>query len=69
MKKNRDGGERGVKRTRIEDIKDNEEEKTQQKVEGTSTKRYFFCVRERGHPVVYYQICIIYFVPSIHNIH
>lgn len=37
MKKNHDEGERGVKRTRIEDVKDNEEEKTQQKKEGTST--------------------------------
>ena len=24
---------------------------------------------ERDHPVVYYQICIIYYVQSIHNIH
>jgi len=24
---------------------------------------------ERGHPVVYYQICIIYYAPSIHNIY
>jgi len=24
---------------------------------------------ERGHPVVYYQICIICYAPSIHNIH
>jgi len=24
---------------------------------------------ERGHPVVYYQICIIDYTPSIHNIH
>jgi len=23
---------------------------------------------ETGHPVVYYQICVIYYVPSIHNI-
>ena len=45
MKKNRDEGERGVKRTRIEDVKDNEEEKTQQKKEGmysTSTSDIFF---------------------------
>jgi len=24
---------------------------------------------ERGHPVVYYRICVIYYAPSIHNIH
>ena len=24
---------------------------------------------ERGHPIVYYQICIIYYATSIHNIH
>ena len=24
---------------------------------------------ERGHPVVYYQICITYYTPSIHHIH
>ena len=24
---------------------------------------------ERGHPVVYYQICIIYYIPSLHNTH
>ena len=24
---------------------------------------------ERGHLVVYYQICVLYYVPSIHNIH
>ena len=24
---------------------------------------------ERGHSVLYDQICIIYYVPSIHNIH
>jgi len=30
---------------------------------------FFERERERGHPVVYYQICIIYYAPSIHNIH
>ena len=29
----------------------------------------FFWERERGHPVVYYQICTIYYAPSIHNTH
>jgi len=24
---------------------------------------------ERGHPIVYYQIRVIYYIPSIHNIH
>ena len=32
----------------------------------TSLTGYKF---ERGHPVVYYQIRIIYYAPSIHNIH
>ena len=37
-KKNRDEGKWGVNRERIEDVKDNEQEITQQKKEGTSTK-------------------------------
>ena len=34
-------------------------------MDGTCLTGYKF---ERGHPVVYYQICIIYYAPSIHNI-
>ena len=30
---------------------------------------FFLRERERGHPVVYYQICTIHYVPSIHKIH
>jgi len=29
----------------------------------------FFFEKGGGHPVVYYQICIVYDVPSIHNMH
>jgi hypothetical protein len=32
VKKNRNEGEQGIKRTRIEDVKDNELEKAQQKI-------------------------------------
>ena len=36
---------------------------------GTNPELFFLRERERGHPVVYYQICVIYYVASIHNIY
>ena len=30
---------------------------------------FFFFLRERGYLIVYHQICVIYYVPSIHKMH
>jgi len=33
-------------------------------IDGTCLTSYDF---DRSHPVLYYQICILYYIPSVHN--